>query len=69
MDAAEIEAVQNDARTLPTRSRAAVKKYVNRHCRSTAPDCVLDDEIERSSLTITQVAPILASRARLSIGF
>ena len=61
---AEIEAVQNDARTLPTRSRAAVKKYVNRHCRSTAPDCVLDDEIERSSLTVTQVAADLGlSRA------
>ena len=61
---AEIEAVQNDARTLPTRSRAAVKKYVNRHCRPTTPDCLPDDELERSSLTVTQVAADLGlSRA------
>jgi hypothetical protein len=53
---AEIEAVQNDAWTLPTRTRAAVKKYINRHCRSTTTDCLPDDELERSSLTVTQVA-------------
>ena len=50
--AAEIEAVQRNGGTVPTRSSAAVKKYLKRHGGG-AHD---DPNEERVSLTVTQVA-------------
>lgn len=56
---AEIEAVQQDGGTVPTRSAAAIKKYIKRHFA--AQDDVDD---ERVPLTVTQVASDLGlSRA------
>ena len=50
--AAEIEALQRNGATVPTRSAAAVKKYLKRHGGGAHDD--LNEE--RVSLTVTQVA-------------
>ncbi len=60
----EIAAVQNDSAKLPARSAAAVKKYLSRHWRRTSEDDRYGEELERDSLTVTQVATDLGvSRA------
>jgi transposase len=60
----EIAAVQTDTATLPARTQAAVKKYRSRRCRLTSDDHRFSDELERQSLTVTQVAADLGvSRA------
>ena len=57
---AEIDALKHSDGTVPTRSRAAVKKYKQRH----ASDEDRFDEAERASLTVSQVASDLGlSRA------
>ena len=60
----EIAAAQCHAAALPTRSTAAVKKYLSRRNRCTLGNGRLHEELERQSLTITQVAADLGvSRA------
>lgn len=60
----EIAAVQAEIAALPTRSPAAVKKYRSRRCRLTSDDPRFSDELDRQSLTVTQVAADLGvSRA------
>jgi hypothetical protein len=60
----EIAAVQSDTTSLPTRSTAAVKKYLSRRCRRISGDDLHNEELERHSLTVTQVAEDLGvSRA------
>jgi len=60
----EIAAVQSDGTILPTRSKAAVRKYLTRRCRRTSDDSLYGAELERQSLTVTQVAADLGlSRA------
>jgi transposase len=60
----EIVAVQTDTGSLPARTPAAVKKYRNRRCRLKSDDFRFSDELERHSLTVTQVAADLGvSRA------
>ncbi len=58
----EIGAVQNDGAEITTRSSAAVKKYIARHCTHVNRDRPSDEDQDR--LTITQVAADLGlSRA------
>ena len=60
----EIAAVHGDGTGLPTRSRAAVKKYLSRCCRRASYDNQYGEELDRQSLTVTQVAADLGlSRA------
>ena len=60
----EIEALQNDETSVPRRSRAAAKKYANRHRSRASDDIGLDEELGKPSLTVTQVAADLGlSRA------
>jgi hypothetical protein len=62
--AEEIEALQNETERLPSRSPAAAKKYFTRHCRRPSEESLLNDEQERTSLTVTRVAADLGlSRA------
>ncbi len=62
--AEEIAAAQNNGASLPTRSSSAVKKYLSRHHQRTSADGRWEEEIERPSLTVTQVAADLGlSRA------
>ena len=59
----EIAALQNDGRTVSTRSAAAVRQYVKRHHLIPDTGCSDEDE-ERSALSVTQVASDLGlSRA------
>ena len=60
----EIQALQNDETTLPRRSRAAAKKYANRHRSRASDDVGLNEGLGKPSLTVTQVAADLGlSRA------
>jgi transposase len=60
----EIAAAQEHTAALPTRSTAAVKKYLSRRARCTSDHGRLHEELERQSLTVTQVAADLGvSRA------
>ena len=60
----EIEALQRDAAKVPTRSLAAIRKYIKRHAPKTVGDSPLNEEVDRSALTVTQVAQDLGlSRA------
>src|SRR5207245_10791479 len=52
----EIEALQRDAAKVPTRSLAAIRKYIKRHAPKTVGDSPLNEEVDRSALTVTQVA-------------
>ena len=52
----EIAAAQCHAGAPPTRSTAAVKKYLSRRNRCTLGNGRLHEELERQSLTVTQVA-------------
>lgn len=59
----EIPAVQSDRATLPTRTSAAVKEYRSRRCPYTSDDSRFSDELERHTLTVTQVAADLGVSA------
>lgn len=60
----EIEALENDRARLNGRSPAAINKYVKRHCGRLSDDSLVNEESERTPLTVTQVAEDLGvSRA------
>ena len=60
----EISAVEGGMRSLPRRSSEAVRRYVSRHRGLGRVDDPWNDETERPSLTVTQVAADLGlSRA------
>jgi hypothetical protein len=60
----EIAEAQNGAASLPARSSAALKKYLSRHRHGSTDDGRWEEETERPSLTVTQVAADLGlSRA------
>jgi len=60
----EIEALEKGRAGLSARSPAAIKKYLKRHCRRASDDGRVNEEAERTLLTVTQVAQDLGlSRA------
>jgi hypothetical protein len=62
--AEEIDAAERHGATLSSRTPAAVKKYISRHRGRTSNGAGCDEEAERQSLTVTQIAADLGlSRA------
>jgi hypothetical protein len=60
----EIEALENGRRSMLARSRAAIKKYSERHRNGACENELIEEALERTSLTVTQVAADLGlSRA------
>jgi hypothetical protein len=51
----EVEMVEN-GNTIATRSRVAIRKYLQRHPPTTHSDQALQDDNDRSTLTVSQVA-------------
>jgi len=60
----EIDSAERKGATSSSRTPAAVKKYINRHRRCTSNGGECDEEMDRQSLTVTQIAADLGlSRA------